>query len=208
MLFDALYNRSTLDPLLKGSYPELMTGLLEDIVQAGDLGKIQQPLDFLGLNHYTRFIIRSDPKSFVGIALCPPPKNADITDMGWEVYPQGFYEQLLELKNDYGNPRVYITENGAAFKDVVNPKGVVDDQDRIRYLEQYLEAVYRAKSEGAKVEGYFIWSLTDNFEWAEGYAKRFGIVHMDYATQKRTPKASYYWYQKAIREGGFNISKS
>jgi beta-glucosidase len=208
MLFDALYNRSTLDPVLKGIYPDLMTGLLEDIVQPGDLGKIQQPLDFLGLNHYTRLIIRSDPKSLVGISLCPPPKNADLTDMGWEVYPQGLYEQLLELQNDYGNPKVFITENGAAFKDSLNSSGLVDDQERIRYLEKYLEAVYKAKSDGANVQGYFVWSLTDNFEWAEGYAKRFGIVHMDYATQKRTPKTSYYWYQKAIKEGGFSMGQS
>jgi beta-glucosidase len=205
MIFDALWNRSTLDPILKGSYPDIMTGMLEDIAQAGDLGTIQQPLEFLGLNHYTRYMIKSDPKSLVGISMCPPPKNADLTDMGWEVYPQGLYEQLLELKNDYGNPRVYITENGAAFKDVITAKGRVDDQDRISYLEKYLQAVAQARQDGANVQGYFAWSLMDNLEWSEGFAKRFGLVHVDYATQTRTPKASYYWYQKVIREGGFSL---
>lgn len=203
-MLDALWNRSTLDPLFKGVYPDIMMGMLEDIVQAGDLGKIQQPLDFLGLNLYTRFIVKSDPKSLVGMTICPPPEGTKVTAMGWEVYPQALHEQLLELKNDYGNPKVYITENGAAFHDVI-AKGIINDQNRISYLEHHLEAVYKAKLEGANVQGYFIWSLLDNFEWAEGYAKRFGIVHVDYATQKRTPKASYYWYQKAIREGGFNL---
>jgi beta-glucosidase len=206
MMFDALWNRSTLDPILKGTYPGIMMGMLEDIAQAGDLGKIQQPLDFLGLNHYTRVIIQSDPKSLVGISMAPPPKEAQLTDMGWEVYPQGIYEQLLELKNDYGNPRVYITENGGAFKDEITPTGTVNDLERISYLEKYLEAIHKAKAQGANVQGYFIWSLLDNFEWAEGYEKRFGIVYIDYPTQKRTPKASYYWYQKAIREGGFNLN--
>jgi beta-glucosidase len=204
MMLDALWNRSTLEPLVKGSYPELMMGMLEDIVQAGDLGKIQQPLDFLGLNLYTRFIVKGDPKSLVGMTMCPPPKDADLTDMGWEIYPQALYDQLLELKNDYGNPKVYITENGAAMKDEVTAKGI-NDQHRISYLEKHLQAVAQARHDGANVQGYFVWSLLDNFEWAEGYAKRFGIVHVDYPTQKRTPKASYYWYQKAIREGGFNL---
>ena len=114
-------------------------------------------------------------------------------------------EQLRELKNDYGNPVVFITENGAAYKDEITAKGIYD-KDRIRYLESHLQVVSQARQEGVNVQGYFVWTLMDNFEWAEGYAKRFGIVYTDYATQKRTPKASYYWYQKVIREGGFNIS--
>ncbi len=205
-ILDALWNRSALEPLLKGSYPELMMGMLEDIVQAGDLGNIQQPIDFLGLNLYTRFIVKGDPKSLVGMSMCLPPEGADLTDMGWEIYPQALYDQLLELKKDYGNPRVYITENGAAFKDEMTALGV-EDLGRISYLEKHLQAVSQARNDGANVQGYFVWSLLDNFEWAEGYAKRFGITHVDYATQKRTPKASYHWYQKAIREGGFNLKE-
>jgi beta-glucosidase len=124
--------------------------------------------------------------------------------MGWEVYPQALFEQLLELKNDYGNPIVFVTENGAAYKDEVTSQGILDGQ-RIRYLEQHLQEVYKAIQAGANIKGYFVWTLIDNFEWAEGYAKRFGIVYTDYTTQKRIPKASYYWYQKLIRERGLNI---
>jgi beta-glucosidase len=206
MLFDAIWNRSTLDPLLRGTYPKLMEGMLEDTVQAGDLGTIQQPLDFLGMNLYTRMVVQADPKSLVGIRQSEPPKNAELTDMGWEIYPQALLEQLLELKNDYDNPKVFITENGGAFKDEITAKGI-NDQDRIRYLEKHLRAVYEAREKGANVQGYFVWSLLDNFEWSEGYKKRFGIVHVDYATQKRTPKASYHWYQQAIRNGGFKLEQ-
>jgi beta-glucosidase len=204
MILDALWNRSTLDPILKGSYPEIMNGMLEDVVQAGDLSKTHQPLDFFGLNHYTRIIARSDSKSLVGLGTAEPPKGAELTGMGWEIYPKGLYDQLIELKNDYGNPLVYVTENGAAFEDNLTAKGV-DDQDRIRYFEKYIRAVYEAREQGANVQGYFVWSLLDNFEWAEGYEKRFGIIHVDYATQKRTPKASFRWFQEVIRKGGYNI---
>ena len=203
-LFDAVWNRSVLDPLFKGTYPKLLQGMLEDIVQAGDLGTIQQPLDFLGMNYYQRTIVESDLKSVVGLRQSKPPKNAELTDMGWEVYPRAMLEQLLELKNDYGNPTIYITENGAAYKDVFTSQGIADQQ-RIRYIESHLQMVAQAIEQGVNVQGYFVWSLLDNFEWAEGYAKRFGIVYTDYATQKRIPKASYYWYQKVIREGGFDL---
>lgn len=203
-LFDAVLNRSVLDPLYKGKYPSLIEGILEDIVQAGDLGKIYQPLDFLGVNFYQRLVVESDAQSPFGIKQSNPPKNAQLTDMGWEVYPQALFEQLLELKNDYGNPIVFVTENGAAYKDEVTSQGILDGQ-RIRYLEQHLQEVYKAIQAGANIKGYFVWTLIDNFEWAEGYAKRFGIVYTDYTTQKRIPKASYYWYQKLIRERGLNI---
>jgi beta-glucosidase len=203
-LFDAVWNRSVLDPLLKGRYPKLMMGMLEDIVQAGDLGQIQQPIDFLGVNFYSRVIVQADPKSPVGLRQSDPPKSAERTDMGWEIYPDGLTEQLLELKNDYGNPKVFITENGAAFNDDLDENGVNDHQ-RISYLEKHLQAVYEARQKGANVGGYFVWSLLDNFEWAEGFEKRFGLVYTDYATQKRIPKASYRWYQDVIRNGGFNF---
>ncbi|MGL4610397.1 MAG: GH1 family beta-glucosidase [Trueperaceae bacterium] len=204
LLFDAIWNRSVLDPILKGSYPKLLSGILEDVVQAGDLGKIQQPLDFLGVNHYTRILIKHDPKSLVGLRLSKPPKGAKLTAMDWEIYPQGLYELLLELKNDYGNPKVFITENGAAFEDELTTKGV-HDPARIGFFEGYLEAVQRARNDGANVAGYFAWSLLDNFEWAEGYEKRFGIVYVDYTTQKRIPKDSYHWYKELIRNGGYNF---
>lgn len=205
-LFDSLWNRMFLDPLYKGQYPEMVMGMLEDHVQAGDMGQIQQPLDFLGMNLYQRVLIESDPKSLVGLRLSEPPANTELTDMGWEVYPKSLYNQLLDLKDNYGNPKVFVTENGAAFKDTpVN--GKVADRQRIHYLARHLQALRQAKDEGANVQGYFVWSLLDNFEWAEGYEKRFGIVYVDYATQKRVPKDSFYWYQQAIREGGFNLAR-
>ena len=196
--FDAFWNRSVLDPVLKGSYPERVQLLVDGYVQDGDMERCQQPLDFLGFNIYTRTIIKADNNSLIGISSVEPPEDAKKTDMGWEIYPESIYEQLIDLKENYGNPTVYVTENGAAMPDRVGSDGVVHDQDRIEYLDGYIEQVGRALEEGANVKGYFVWSLLDNFEWAEGYDKRFGIIHVDYETQKRTPKDSYYWYRDFI----------
>ena len=120
------------------------------------------------------------------------------TSMGWEVYPEAIYEALKWLQDDYGNPTVMITENGAAFDDVV-VDGVVDDPKRISYLEAYMGQVKRAMDEGANVTGYFAWSLMDNFEWATGYSKRFGLIHVNYETQQRIIKSSGRWYQDLIK---------
>jgi beta-glucosidase len=205
-IFDAVWNRLYADPLLKGAYPERVRGMLEPYLQGGDLDAIHQPLDFLGLNLYTRMRVRADPGSLVGMSQAGPEPGAELTDMGWEVYPEALYEQLMDLKDTYGNPRVYVTENGAAYPDVPDARGRVEDAARVRYFEGYLAALLRARAAGANVQGYFVWSLLDNFEWAEGYAKRFGIIHVDYATQRRTPKRSYHWLQGVIREGGFTPS--
>lgn len=201
-LFDAVYNRSFLDPLLKGRYPEQTAGMLEFHIHDNDLSTIQQPLDFLGVNLYTRLLVKADKGSLIGMAQAQPPDNAKLTDMGWEVYPDALYEQLIDLKENYDNPAVYITENGAAFPDVLENERI-HDLDRIAYLEAYLSAAHRAMAEGANVQGYFVWSLFDNFEWAEGYSKRFGITYVNYETQKRLPKDSFYWYQEVIQNNGF-----
>ena len=206
-LFDAVANRNYLDPLLKGSYPELTKMMLETQIQSGDLETIQQPLDFLGVNLYTRILVQTDPKSLVGMSQAEPPEGAELTDMGWEVYPDALYEQLTDLKDNYGNPVVYVTENGAAFPDVLED-GEVHDEARVRYLEGHLAALHRALEHGANVKGYFVWSLLDNFEWAEGYEKRFGTVFVDYATQQRYPKDSYHWYKEVIRENGFDLAEA
>jgi beta-glucosidase len=200
--FDAVWNRACLEPLFKGRYPDELGALLEPYVQTEDLKQIQQPLDFLGLNFYTRFLIKADAKSPFGLQQAAVPDGAKATAMGWEVYPEGLYEQLQDLKANYGNPSVYITENGAAFADSMQAEGVFDSA-RIDYLTAHLEQVHRAIQAGSKVRGYFVWSLLDNFEWHEGYQKRFGLVYMDYANQKRIPKSSYYWYQQVIREASF-----
>ena len=202
-LFDAVYNRSVIDPLYKGAYPELTQGMFEAVIQDNDLKQIQQPLDFLGLNLYTRLLIQADPDSLVGISQATPPDDATLTAMGWEVYPEALYEQLIDLKENYGNPTVYVTENGAAFNDELNADNEIHDNRRVRYLQNHLTAVHNALKSGVNIQGYFVWSLLDNFEWSEGYEKRFGIIYVDYDTQTRIPKKSYHWYQNTIRNNGF-----
>lgn len=202
-LFDAVWNRNALDPLLRGSYPDLSHAMVEPYVVDGDLNRIRQPLDLLGVNYYTRFLVRADPSSLIGVGQVSAPADAETTALGWEVAPDGLRQQLLELKRDYGNPPVFVTENGAAFADEVTPAGSVVDSARVRYLERHLAALHGALEAGADVRGYFVWSLLDNFEWAEGYQRRFGIVHVDFATQERTPKASFDRFRQIIADNGF-----
>jgi beta-glucosidase len=150
-------------------------------------------MDFLGVNFYTRAIYRADPDE-VFFQIAPPEP---ITDIGWEIYPQAFTELLVSLNEKYSLPPIYITENGAAMADEL-VDGVVNDQDRVDYYQSHLNAVNDAIVQGVKVDGYFAWSLMDNFEWAEGYLKRFGIVYVDYDTQVRTIKASGMAYKALI----------
>jgi len=190
-LDDGLTIRWYMDPLLLGTYPEDVLAFLgadAPPVLAGDMEIIRQPLDFLGINYYTRNV------SGTGA----PQQNAhagrEVTDMGWEVFPAGLTELLARIHADYPLPPVYIMENGAAYKDQLID-GRVADADRIRYLRAHMAAVADALALGVDVRGYFVWSLLDNFEWAEGYLKRFGIVYVDYETQQRTPKDSALWYR-------------
>lgn len=183
-----------MDPIFKGRYPELALrahGADAPVVHAGDMDAICQPIDFLGVNYYTRAFCSAED----------PPRQPDYaegqTDMGWEVWPRGFTELLLKLKAEYPLPPLYITENGMANADVL-AGGRVDDQPRIRYVASHLAALRTAMDAGVDVRGYFLWSLLDNFEWNSGYAKRFGIVYVDYATQRRIPKASALWYRDFI----------
>ena len=190
-------NRWFLDPLFRGSYPADLrerNELVAPFVRDGDLEAISAPLDFLGVNNYFRFIVSADggQPSVVG-----DPK-AQYTDMGWEVYPDGLYRLLMRVDADYAPPGIYVTENGAAFGDVRVHDGRVHDPERTAYLETYIGAVSRAVAEGAPVKGYFVWSLLDNFEWAHGYSKRFGIVYVDFPTLDRVPKDSFYWYRDHI----------
>ncbi len=197
-LFDAVWNRNFADPLFKGRYPEQTLTMIEPFIQDGDLNKTQQPLDFFGLNLYSRTLIQAD-NSLLGMGQAPPPEDAQLTDMGWEVLPDALFEQLMELKNDYGNPDIYVTENGAAFPDTLTDDGV-DDPKRVAFYRDYLWAAQSALGEGANLKGYFAWTLLDNFEWAEGYTKRFGLVHVDFATQKRTPKRSFEYFSEVVSE--------
>ena len=190
-------NRWFLDPLFRGSYPaDLLerNELVAPLVCAGDLEAIAAPLDFLGVNNYFRFVVGSDgarPR------IVHDPE-AQRTDMGWEVYPDGLHRLLVRLAADYSPSAIYVTENGAAFPDVRSHDGRVHDPERTAYLQSHVDAVWRAVADGAPVKGYFVWSLLDNFEWAHGYAKRFGIVYVDYPTLERVPKDSFYWYRDFI----------
>jgi beta-glucosidase len=185
----ARFVRRFMDPLLLGRYPQLEGFLLPSMAD-GDLAVVQQPLDFLGINYYTRLWVSQD-----GL---PEPARLGRTDMGWEIYPEGLRELLVGLQQDYTLPPIYIMENGMAHADTV-VDGKVADVPRIDYLRRHFEAMAEAKSEGVDLRGYFAWSLMDNFEWDSGYAKRFGLVHVDYATQQRTPKQSFDWYRQVMQ---------
>jgi len=202
----AAMNRLYLDPLLLGRYPREMPSIYGDAWPdhpAGDFALIREPLDFLGLNYYTRAVVRHDDRvPFLRAARVPQP-DAEHTDLGWEVHPESLTRTLLWLRERYGNIPLYITENGAAFPDPdTSPPEGLDDRRRVAYFRAHLRALREAMAAGTDVRGYFAWSLLDNFEWACGYAKRFGIVHVDFATQKRTPKASARYYAEVVRTNG------
>ncbi len=184
------------DPLFKGSYPkEVFEELGADApeVQAGDMAHIATPMDYIGVNYYSRNV------SSAGKPFDKTTSGLALTDMGWEIYPRGLTELLLTLHREYPLPPVYITENGGAFKDLVTD-GQVHDADRTEYLQTHIAAVAQALQQGVPMAGYMVWSLMDNFEWSSGYAKRFGIVHVDYATQQRTLKDSAHWYRHFLQQ--------
>ncbi len=194
-LEDGRLLRWYMDPLYRGSYPDDVLAVLGDdapAVHAGDLEAICAPIDFLGVNYYTRGVAQASGPWDVHAGGLP------LTDMGWEIYPQGLTELLVRLHHDYPVSAMLITENGGAFPDRITD-GVVQDLDRTRYLADHIAAVGAAIAQGAPVTGYMVWSLLDNFEWASGYAKRFGIVHVDYTTQQRTLKASAHWYRQFLQ---------
>ena len=192
---DGTLLRWYMDPLLKGEYPaDILQFLGADApqVEPGDMAAINTPMDFLGLNYYSRTVI-----SAAG-AWDAKRSGNPITEMGWEVYPQGLTELLLRLHRDYTLPPLYVKENGAAFKDVFE-NGRVHDAARTDYIARHIGAVAEAMRLGVPMAGYMVWSLLDNFEWASGYEKRFGIVHVDYATLARTPKDSALWYRSFLQ---------
>jgi beta-glucosidase len=201
---DDYFFRFFMDPIFKRRYPksvEWMVHLLDRDIRPGDFDLIGAPLDFVGVNHYTRNVVRKghnpvQPFSFVE----PAERGVPVTATGWEIAPAALGRTLRILKEEYGNPVVYVTENGAAYDDVLRD-GTVDDSPRIDYLRRYLAEVHDAIAAGARVKGYFVWTLMDNFEWAEGFTKRFGIVHVDFTTLARTVKKSGAWYGELCRTG-------
>lgn len=198
----AYMNCQFLDPALLGRYPDGMReifGAAWPDWPADDMADIQQPLDFIGVNYYTRSVVRDDPNAWPVRAASVRQPQATYSATDWEVYPQGLTDTLNWVRERYGNPPVYITENGAAFYDPPVAGGdVLADPLRVDYLRQHLAALATARAQGCDVRGYMAWSLLDNFEWSHGYSKRFGLIHVDYASQKRTFKASARYYADAI----------
>lgn len=219
---DALWNRMFLDPILLSAYPEDLlqdvAGLgLDEVIRDGDLETIGAPIDFLGVNHYHDDNVSGHPlppgqpphispsprkkaSPFVGSEYVTfPARRLSRTAMGWEVNPAGLHQLLVRLGREYDNlPPLYVTENGAAYDDIVSADGAIHDVERTAYLLSHIDAVAEAIADGADVRGYFVWSFTDNFEWAWGYNKRFGIVRVDYDTQERTVKDSGLEYARII----------
>jgi len=190
-LFDGVFNRWYLDGVYKGEYPaDIVERLAPHLPQgfADDMATVSTPLDWAGINYYSRSLLAADPDNKVFPAT-PVEGSLEKTEMGWEIYPKGLTDLLVRVANDYTGLPIYVTENGMA-----EVEGE-DDPRRVTYYEDHLKAVRDARGQGADVRGYFAWSLLDNYEWAEGYNKRFGLVHADYETQKRTPKASYRAFQ-------------
>jgi beta-glucosidase len=211
---DGLLNRLFLDPILRGRYP---VDVLSDtanvtdwaFVQPGDLAAISAPIDVIGANYYQPDLVgvaaepASGPWPFPGserVAFHQAP--GPVTAMGWTIDPTGLRELLIRLRDDYGDIPVLVTENGAAYADHVDADGRISDPDRIAYLHAHLAAAHDAIAAGVDLRGYFAWSLLDNFEWSLGYDKRFGLIHVDYPTQRRTLKESAHWYRRTIAAGG------
>ena len=207
--FDGVFNRWYLDSLYKGHYPkdvledfskdESFAGKDFSFIQDGDNEVIKAPTDFLGINYYSRGLISADPGAD-SPGKIPNPGPEMRTDMDWEVYPTGLYDLLKRIHDDYKPGQLFITENGAAYSESPDEDGRVRDHRRTSYIHGHLLAVKRAIADGVPVGGYFVWSLLDNFEWSFGYTKRFGIVYVDYETQKRYPKDSAHWFKSMMTD--------
>ncbi|TVR24581.1 MAG: beta-glucosidase [Anaerolineaceae bacterium] len=200
-------NNWILDPLYRGEYPADMVALYDEAgimpeIRDGDMARIQGAPDFLGVNFYTRLVVRHDDSVEI-LRFSDVPQSGEHTEMGWEVSPESLYRLLMWTWQNYAPEHLYITENGAAFADEVSADGAVHDERRLNFYREYLTNVHRAITEGVPMRGYFAWSLLDNFEWAEGYSKRFGITYVDYETQQRILKDSGKWYAQVIENNGF-----
>jgi beta-glucosidase len=207
-LSDGYTNRWFLDPTLKGEYPADAVANFErlvgpfDFVRDGDLKTMGGPMDFVGVNYYHRRMIESAPDNDLGWIVHDRVPGTPTTDMGWEIVPHCLVDLLLRLKADYNGVPVYITENGAVMDDEISPDGQVHDPKRVDFLRRHFEAAHEAIQKGANLKGYFVWSFMDNYEWAFGYTKRFGIVYVDYATQRRIPKDSARFLSQVIAKNG------
>lgn len=203
---DAYVNRQYLDPVFLGRYPEELLKIFGEAWPAwpeDDLALIREPIDFLGVNYYTRNVTRFDDGAWPLNAAAVRQKQATYTETGWEVFPQGLTDVLVRVKERYGNPPVYITENGAAFYDPpAVAGGELSDPLRVDYLRRHLRAAGDALDAGCDLRGFFVWSLLDNLEWSHGFSKRFGIIHVNFENQRRVPKLSARFYSQVIATRG------
>jgi len=200
--WDAYLNRLFLDPMFFGKYPDKVLDRFGWAFPKGwekGVDKVKEPVDFVGINYYTRSVVAHDPDDPFLYARSVR-QDALYTEMGWEVYPDGLYEILTWVRDRYGGPRIYVTENGAAFPDRLEDDKV-EDPERIDYLREHFLRAAKALREGVDLRGYMVWSLMDNFEWAFGYTKRFGLIYVDYETQRRVIKESGRWYARIIEKG-------
>ena len=202
--YDGFQNRWFLDALFRGTYPDDIARLYGDAmpeIGESDLGLISQPIDFLGVDYFSRAVIAYDPASPPLQARIVLPPGSRVTGTGREIYPQGLYDILIRVHQDYAPRKILVTENGAAFPDVLT-EGRVEDPAREDFLHDHILEVHRALQDGVPVAGYSVWSLLDNFEWHHGYDSRFGLIYVDYPTQKRIIKRSGRWYAEVTRENG------
>jgi len=202
---DAYMNRQYLDPVFLGRYPDEMRQIFGDAWPQWpqqDFDLIGQKLDFLGVNYYTRSVSKADARALPVRAAPVKQEQATYTETNWEVYPPGLTDTLNWVRTRYGDLPLYITENGAAFPDPPTSDALREDTQRVDYLRSHMRAVHAAIEAGCNVQGYFVWSLFDNLEWSLGFSKRFGIVHVDFATLRRTPKASARFYSTVISSNG------
>lgn len=196
-MLDDYWNRAFADPQILGSYPQALVSRLAPFLREDDMRRIQRPVDWLGVNHYSPIYARADATSRLGFAWSDAPADVPRSPIGWQIDPDAFRDTLLDACDRYALP-IYVTENGAGAVETADASGAINDGERIDYLAGYIAALQEAVVLGADVRGYFVWSLLDNFEWGAGYANRFGLVRVDYETQKRTPKASARWYAATI----------
>ena len=185
-----------------GKYPKLGMELFADVappIQPGDMEIISTPTDYIGLNYYSRLVVAHNETANLPMKVeIVKPQDAEYTAMDWEVYPDGLHDVVERVYREYKPKEIFIVENGCAVNDVISDDGKVHDPQRVSYLRRHLQTLNKTIAEGIPVKGYYVWSLMDNFEWSHGYAKRFGIIYVDYKTQKRIPKDSYAYYQKVI----------
>jgi beta-glucosidase len=198
--FDAVWNKAYLDPLFKGSYPYAFESFVKSVVKNGDFAITKQPVDFLGVNYYSPTYIKYDSSNPGSIGPGVPPRGVELDAFAREIDPSGIGENLARLRNDYGNPTVFITENGCSDR-LGNGPAVIDDPFRIDYLRRHMAVVKAEMEKGSPVKGFFVWSLVDNWEWNSGFTAKFGMVAMDRKTGLRTRKKSYGWFADVAKSG-------